>query len=111
MIQGSAKVSVKIWASEKGGEWRAATQVVAILESGEPLPFTIQAADLDLPELQGEPEAIAREKCRLAAEQVLHPLIARMPCCICKGCVFWQLFYIAWGFSLGEAKQRNLYIS
>lgn len=45
-------------------------QVVAILESGDPLPFTIQAADLDLPELQGEPEEIAAEKCRLAAQQV-----------------------------------------
>ena len=44
-------------------------QVVAILESGDPLPFTIQAASLDLPELQGEPEDIAREKCRLAHHQ------------------------------------------
>jgi hypothetical protein len=48
----------------------AKLQVVAILEAGNPLPFKIQAADLDLPELQGEPEDIAREKCRLAAEQV-----------------------------------------
>lgn len=45
-------------------------QVVAILEAREPLPFTIQAAALDLPELQGEPEDIAKEKCRLAAQQV-----------------------------------------
>lgn len=50
-------------------------QVVAILESqsDDPLPFTIQAADLDLPELQGEPEDIAKEKCRLAAQQVRFP--------------------------------------
>jgi len=44
-------------------------QVVAILEAGHPLPFRIKAANLDLPELQGEPEAIALEKCRLAAQQ------------------------------------------
>ena len=55
-------------------------QVVAILEAGRPIPFTIQAADLDLPELQGEPEDIAKEKCRLAAQQAcisrFHPSIA-----------------------------------
>lgn len=45
-------------------------QVVAILEAGQPLPFKVKAANLDLPELQGEPEEIAKEKCRLAAEQV-----------------------------------------
>lgn len=45
-------------------------EVVAILEAGHPLPFKVKAANLDLPELQGEPEAIALEKCRLAAQQV-----------------------------------------
>ena len=45
-------------------------QVVAILEAGRPLPFTVKAANLDLPELQGEPLEIAKEKCRLAAQQV-----------------------------------------
>ena len=45
-------------------------QVVAILEAGQPLPFKVKAANLDLPELQGEPEEIAKEKCRLAAQQV-----------------------------------------
>ena len=45
-------------------------QVVAILEAGRPLPFTVKAANLDLPELQGEPQEIAKEKCRLAAQQV-----------------------------------------
>lgn len=51
------------------GERAARVQVVAILEAGHPLPFRIKAANLDLPELQGEPEAIALEKCRLAAQQ------------------------------------------
>ena len=65
-------------------------QVVAILESQseDPLPFSIQAADLDLPELQGEPEDIAKEKCRLAAQQVANPThsvpapmeLQRLPC-------------------------------
>ena len=43
---------------------------MAILEAGRPLPFTVKAANLDLPELQGEPLDIAKEKCRLAAQQV-----------------------------------------
>ncbi len=47
-------------------------QVVAILEAGQPLPFRVKAANLDLPELQGEPADIAKEKCRLASEKV-HP--------------------------------------
>ena len=45
-------------------------EVVAILEAGHPLPFRVKAANLDLPELQGDPEAIAMEKCRMAAQQV-----------------------------------------
>ena len=48
--------------------------MVAILEAGHPLPFTVKAANLDLPELQGEPLEIAKEKCRLAAEQVCGKL-------------------------------------
>ena len=51
----------------ESGAW---LQVVAILEAGHPLPFTVKAANLDLPELQGEPLEIAKEKCRLAAQQV-----------------------------------------
>eukprot|EP00889_Picochlorum_renovo_P007155 jgi/Picre1/34185/NNA_001659.t1 len=61
-------------ATEKGGEStpsliRFATgnakkleEVVAILATGQELPFTVQGVKLDLPELQGEPEDIAREK-------------------------------------------------
>lgn len=45
-------------------------EVVAILAHGEALPFSVDAVKLDLPELQGEPEDIAREKCRLAAAEV-----------------------------------------
>lgn len=68
-------------ATKKGGEStpsliRFATgnakkleEVVAILATGQELPFTVQGVKLDLPELQGEPEDIAREKCRLAAKE------------------------------------------
>lgn len=45
-------------------------QVVAILAAGQALPFEVVPAKLDLPELQGEPEAISVEKCRIAAQQV-----------------------------------------
>ena len=37
--------------------------------------YTINSLDIDLPELQGEPEYIVTEKCRLAAFQVDGPII------------------------------------
>ncbi|KAL4125090.1 hypothetical protein PRIC2_008679 [Phytophthora ramorum] len=43
-------------------------EVVAIL--GADFPFELRNQALDLPELQGEPADIAKEKCRLAAKQV-----------------------------------------
>lgn len=42
-------------------------------KSGE-LPFALVNQKIDLPELQGEPEEISAEKCRLAAEQVGGPV-------------------------------------
>jgi hypothetical protein len=45
-------------------------QVIAILAAGHELPFKVEPAKLDLPELQGEPEEISIEKCRIAAKQV-----------------------------------------
>ena len=50
-------------------------QVVSILEKGEKLTCEIVAQSLDLPELQGEPEEIAKEKCRLAAQQIKGPVM------------------------------------
>lgn len=50
-------------------------QVVSILEKGEKLPCEIIAQALDLPELQGDPEEIAKEKCRLAARQIKGPVM------------------------------------
>lgn len=43
-------------------------QVRAIL--GDTLGWTLTSRDVDLPELQGEPEEIARDKCQLATEKV-----------------------------------------
>ena len=43
-------------------------QVRAIL--GDTLGWTLTSRDVDLPELQGEPEEIARDKCQLAMEKV-----------------------------------------
>ena len=61
-------------------------EVVAILEAGHPLPFKVKAANLDLPELQGEPEAIAMEKCRMAAQQVRAVSVALLPFLgLCEG--------------------------
>ncbi|EGB12928.1 hypothetical protein AURANDRAFT_18344 [Aureococcus anophagefferens] len=49
------------------GNAKKLEEVTAILNAGTPLPFAIGNRALDLPELQGEPEDIAREKCVLAA--------------------------------------------
>jgi inosine triphosphate pyrophosphatase len=56
------------------GNKKKLEEVVAILAAGpggpESLPFVVEAAKLDLPELQGEcAEEICREKCRWAARQ------------------------------------------
>eukprot|EP00803_Ostreobium_quekettii_P005553 evm.model.scf_1202EXC.3 EVM.evm.TU.scf_1202EXC.3 scf_1202EXC:31036-33189(+) len=51
-------------------------EVQAIMASGgASLPFKLESVALELPELQGEPEAISKEKCRLAAEKVGAPVI------------------------------------
>ncbi|KIY98646.1 nucleoside-triphosphate pyrophosphatase [Monoraphidium neglectum] len=50
------------------GNKKKLEEVVAILGAGQKLPFTVDSVKIDLPELQGEPEEISREKCRLAAK-------------------------------------------
>lgn len=54
--------------------------MIAILEHGDSLPFTVDSVKLDLPELQGEPEDIAKEKCRLAALEVKEAVICEDTC-------------------------------
>ncbi|KAL2923170.1 Inosine triphosphate pyrophosphatase [Bienertia sinuspersici] len=51
-------------------------EVKAIL--GQSIPF--QSLKLDLPELQGEPEDISKEKARLAAIQVNGPVLVEDTC-------------------------------
>lgn len=42
---------------------------------GDNFPHEITSQDVDLPEYQGEPEDIARDKCKLAAEQIKGPCL------------------------------------
>lgn len=48
-------------------------EVQAIL--GDSFPFPLDNQKVDLPELQGEPENIAKAKCRLAAKDINGPVL------------------------------------
>ena len=39
------------------------------------MPFNIVSQKIDLPELQGEPDEVSSEKCRLAVEKVQGPVL------------------------------------
>mmetsp|Transcript_27488 Transcript_27488/g.42803 ORF Transcript_27488/g.42803 Transcript_27488/m.42803 type:complete len:210 (+) Transcript_27488:78-707(+) len=63
------------------GNAKKLQEVQQILESGpQKLDFAIKSQKIDLPELQGEPEEIAKEKCRLAAEQAKGPVFCEDTC-------------------------------
>ncbi|RHY07050.1 hypothetical protein DYB25_005006 [Aphanomyces astaci] len=55
------------------GNKKKLEEVVAIL--GSDFPFEVRNVSLDLPELQGDPEYVSAEKCRLAAAQVNGPVL------------------------------------
>jgi len=55
------------------GNKKKLEEVVSIL--GDSLPFDLISAKIDLPELQGEPEEVSVEKCRLAALQLSGPVM------------------------------------
>ena len=55
------------------GNKKKLEEVLAIL--GDSLPFALESAKLDLPELQGEPVEVSIEKCRLASLQVDGPVM------------------------------------
>jgi inosine triphosphate pyrophosphatase len=58
------------------GNAKKLEEFIAIMSSGEKsLPFRVVSATIDLPELQGEPEFVSKEKCRLAAMQIGGPVI------------------------------------
>ena len=42
---------------------------------GSSFPFPVVSAAVDLPELQGEPEVVSAEKCKLAAKAVGGPVL------------------------------------
>lgn len=47
---------------------------------GEEIPVSFVSEKIDLPEFQGEPEDIAKEKCRLAASKVIGGVITEDTC-------------------------------
>ena len=58
------------------GNKKKLEEVIAILSSnGESLPFRLESAKLDLPELQGEPDEVSIEKCKIAAKLVNGPVM------------------------------------
>ena len=62
------------------GNQKKLEEVGAILSSGSPFPCTLKSVKIDLPELQGEVDDIAREKCRLAASVVGGPVMVEDTC-------------------------------
>ena len=52
------------------GNAKKLEEVRSILGGEADLPIVLTSAKVDLPELQGEPDEISREKCRLAAERL-----------------------------------------
>jgi inosine triphosphate pyrophosphatase len=55
------------------GNAKKLAEVIAIL--GDDFPFVVVNHKLDLPELQGEPDEVSIEKCKLAAQQIDGPVI------------------------------------
>jgi len=49
-------------------------------EQSDPIPFHITNKKIDLPELQGEPEEIAIEKCKIATAEVNGPVLVEDTC-------------------------------
>lgn len=54
-------------------------EVESILSTNNTSDLRVVARKLDLPELQGEPDDIAREKCLLATKQVAGPTVRALP--------------------------------
>lgn len=63
------------------GNAKKLQEVTAIVSSGaRKFPFDLTNTKIDLPELQGEPVDIAKEKCRHAAERVGGPVMCEDTC-------------------------------
>jgi len=78
------------------GNKKKLEEVVQILNSSEPLPYSVESVSLDLPELQGEPEDIAKEKCRLAARHVQGAVMVEDTCLCFKAMKGLPGPYIKW---------------
>jgi inosine triphosphate pyrophosphatase len=78
------------------GNTKKLEEVVQILNSSEPLPYSVESVSLDLPELQGEPEDIAKEKCRLAARHVQGAVMVEDTCLCFKAMKGLPGPYIKW---------------
>jgi len=57
------------------GNKKKLEEVQRILSTSSELAFEIDNKKIDLPELQGDPVDIAKEKCRLAAQEVKGPVL------------------------------------
>jgi ribokinase/non-canonical purine NTP pyrophosphatase (RdgB/HAM1 family) len=56
------------------GNKKKLEEIKQILSGGQDSPFELTNQKIELPELQGDPAEIAKEKCRLAAEAVHGPV-------------------------------------
>jgi inosine triphosphate pyrophosphatase len=68
-----SKMPVKPIATFVTGNKNKLSEVKAIL--GDTFPFELHNRAIDLPELQGEPEYIAKQKCILASQQIDGPVM------------------------------------
>jgi inosine triphosphate pyrophosphatase len=64
------KTTIKPCVTFVTGNKKKLEEVKQILGSGEELSFELTNRKIDLPELQGDPFEIAKEKCRLAAKEI-----------------------------------------
>eukprot|EP01135_Chromosphaera_perkinsii_P007094 Nk52_evm3s689 gene=Nk52_evmTU3s689 len=62
------------------GNAKKLEEVVAILGESLHPHFTLCNQKVDLPELQGEPDSVSAEKCRIAAEKVQGPVLTEDTC-------------------------------
>jgi len=98
------------------GNAKKLEEVRAILsagaETGKVLPFEVVSQKLDLPELQGEPEDVAREKCLLAVKEVKGPTIVEDTCLCFNALGGLPGVYIKWFLEkLGHEGLNNLLLA
>lgn len=86
--------------------------LIAGTETGKELPFEIISEKLDLPELQGEPEDVAREKCLLAVKETKGPTIVEDTCLCFNALGGLPGVYIKWFLEkLGHEGLNNLLVA